>query len=75
MSNQSFSSDFGTTGIIDIPNSRMLNDGILNLTYSSQKQQTLQTSHIKQHPGSKLHLDTLYLIPTIQLETLLSLMA
>ncbi len=37
MSNQSFSSDFGTTGIIDIPNSRMLNDGILNLTYSSQK--------------------------------------
>lgn len=30
-------SDFGTTGLIDIPSARMLNDGILRLTYSNQK--------------------------------------
>ena len=30
-------SDFGTTGSIDIPSARMLNDGILRLTYSNQK--------------------------------------
>ena len=30
-------SDFGTTGLIDIPSARMLNDGGLSLTYSNQK--------------------------------------
>tara|TARA_B100000925_G_C21996294_1_gene469081 strand:+ start:133 stop:2220 length:2088 start_codon:yes stop_codon:yes gene_type:complete len=30
-------SDFGTTGLIDIPSARMLDDGALSLTYSNQK--------------------------------------
>ena len=30
-------SDFGTTGIIDIPSARMLRDGVIRTTFSSQK--------------------------------------
>ena len=32
-----FGSDFGTTGLIDLPNARMMNDGDLKITFSTQK--------------------------------------
>ena len=35
--NNIFASDFGTTGIIDVPSARMLNDGELSTTLSFQK--------------------------------------